>query len=337
MDEAGNAVQAMKPVFMMSPLSLAAYLPPGKVAFDFVIFDEASQIKPVDAFGAILRGSSTVVVGDSRQLPPTSFFEKAVEEEDKEWSESASDLESVLGLFTAKGAAERMLRWHYRSEHESLICVSNHEFYNDELVVFPSPNQERTERGLEFRYLPDTCYSAGQRRAINEGEARYVAKEVMKHARSFPNLTLGVAAFSKAQAETIQDQLELLRRHDPSLEKTFFSRHGNEPFFVKNLENVQGDERDVIFISVGYGRREDGWISMNFGPLNAEGGERRLNVLITRAKWKCVVFTNLRSDDLDLRRTNARGVAVLKTFLKYAETGVIGDPRPTGRGPDNDF
>jgi len=320
MVEAGKVIQVLKPVFMMSPLSVAMYLPPGSVHFDMVVFDEASQVKPVDAFGAILRGQQAIVVGDDRQLPPTTFFE----------TESVTmDLESILGLCVAQGMPQRMLRWHYRSQHESLITVSNYEFYDNRLTVFPSPEKDRRTVGLVYHYLPDTEYGRGGSRK-NIAEARAVAEAVIAHAHRAPGLTLGVAAFSMSQMEAVRDQLEVLRRADPACEP-FFRSHPEEPFFVKNLENVQGDERDVIFISVGYGRTAEGKISMSFGPLNADGGERRLNVLITRAKKRCEVFTNLRADDIDLERTKARGVQVLKRFLKYADTGSLDLPAPSER------
>ena len=333
MARAGRAVQAIKPVFMMSPMSVAAYLPPDSLRFDLVVFDEASQVRPVDAFGALLRGKQAVVVGDSRQLPPTSFFDRLIGDDDRDDGEElSSDVESILGLFAAQGAPQRMLRWHYRSRHESLIAVSNHEFYDDRLVVFPSPDAHRGEAGLVFRHLPGTVYDRGHSRT-NPGEAEAVAKAVMDFARAQlarpegQRLTLGVAAFSMAQREALVDGLEKLRRDDPVCEP-FFAEGTAEPFFVKNLENVQGDERDVIYISVGYGRDAEGRVAMNFGPLNADGGERRLNVLITRARLRCEVFTNLNADDLDLARSPARGVRALKTFLAYARDGQVDSTRP---------
>jgi hypothetical protein len=329
--QAGRAVQAVKPVFLMSPLSVAAYLEPGQLGFDLVVFDEASQVRPVDALGALLRGRQAIVVGDDRQLPPTTFFDRLTAgdegtDEDEERLASASEaLESVLGLFLAQGAARRMLRWHYRSRHESLIAVSNREFYDGRLIVFPGPEGDRSERGLVLRHLPETVYDRGGSRT-NPEEAAAVAAAVMDFAReqlTRPDdrrLTLGVAAFSAAQAEAITRRLERLRRDDSSCED-YFAEGGFEPFFVKNLESVQGDERDAMFISVGYGRDAEGRVSMNFGPLNGEGGERRLNVLITRARLRCEVFTNLRSSDLDRGRATARGVASLRTFLHFAERG----------------
>ena len=333
MSKAGNAIQAIKPIFMMSPLSVAKFLPPNSVDFDLAVFDEASQVKPVDAFGSIIRGGQTVVVGDSLQLPPTDFFDKHIAEDDKDEDTEenfAGDMESILGLFSAQHAPERMLRWHYRSRHESLIAVSNYEFYDNRLIIFPSPYEAQGEVGLVCHHLPDTTYDRGGNRS-NREEARIVAERAMDHARSHSHLTLGVATFSAPQMEAVQNELEILRRKDPSCEQTFFNAHPEEPFFVKNLENVQGDERDVIFISVGYGRDANGKLTMNFGPLNKKGGERRLNVLITRARRRCEVFTNLNGDDIDLSRTSARGVAALKRYLKYAETGELDIPRPSDR------
>ena len=312
---------------MMSPLSIAKYIPPGSVEFDLVVFDEASQVRPVEALGAIIRGRQAVVVGDSKQLPPTSFFDRLGDDGQEEGSQTA-DLESILGMFCAQGAPERMLRWHYRSRHESLITVSNHEFYDNRLVVFPSPDAGRADAGLVLRHFPDATYERG---GINTAEAKTVALSVMEHARTSPDTTLGVAAFSSVQARRIEDEVDILRRQDSSCEE-FFAGHPEEPFFVKNLENVQGDERDVMLISIGYGKIGGAHLPMNFGPLNQDGGERRLNVLITRARQRCAVYCNFVGADLDLRRSGARGVEALKTFLEYAETGSIDTPKATGRG-----
>jgi very-short-patch-repair endonuclease len=341
--KAGHAIQSIKPVFMMSPLSIANYLPPGALTFDLIIFDEASQVRPVDALGAIARGKQAVVVGDSKQMPPTSFFDSLVDSTDAEDQDevATSDVESILGLFCARGAHQRMLRWHYRSRHESLITVSNHLFYDDQLVVFPSPQRERNGLGLIYRYLETAHYDRGRTRT-NPAEAKAVATAVMAHARTQLTLpkekreTLGVAAFSISQMTAIEDQLELLRRQNPSCEE-FFSYPPHELFFVKNLESVQGDERDVIFISVGYGRTAEGFLGMSFGPLNRAGGERRLNVLISRARKRCEVFTNLKADDIDISATQSIGVASLKTFLHYAETGQLDVAAQTGRPPDSEF
>lgn len=330
--EAGQGIQAIKPVFMMSPISIANFLPPGSVKFDLVIFDEASQVKPVDAFGAILRGKQLVVVGDSKQMPPTSFFDRGAEVDEED--NVTADLPSILGLCDAQGAPNRMLRWHYRSKHESLISVSNHEFYENKLVIFPSPGS-KTRLGLMYHLLNDTYYDRGKTRS-NPLEAQAVAEAVMQHAKNNPKQSLGVVAFSTSQKEAIQDALEIKRRLHPEVEN-FFNPRNAEPFFVKNLENVQGDERDVIFISIGYGKTQEGYISMSFGPINNEGGERRLNVLITRAKLRCEVFTNLVSDDIDLNKSQKRGVRALKSFLQFAQKGILDIPEETGKEADSPF
>jgi very-short-patch-repair endonuclease len=343
---AGPVIQNIKPVFMMSPLSVAAYLTPGELNFDLVIFDEASQVRPADAFGAILRGNQLVVAGDDRQLPPSSFFERLTQDDtladdedeyDEELASSnaSGDFESILKLFKAV-SKPRLLRWHYRSRHESLIAVSNSEFYENKLIIFPSPDQARQEYGLVYHHLPQATYDRSKSRT-NLVEARTVAQAVMDHARLRPDLTLGVGTFSMAQREAITEQLEMLRRADSSCE-SFFTAHPDEPFFIKNLENIQGDERDVIYISIGYGRDTAGKVTLNFGPLTAKGGERRLNVLISRARQRCEVFTNLTEDDIDLSRTESAGVKSLKTFLKYARTGDLqAGPQESGRPADSPF
>ena len=219
---------------MMSPLSIANYLDPDSVAFDLVVFDEASQVRPVDALGALLRAEKAVVVGDSRQLPPSSFFDRVVQSDDDEDEDESvtADIESILGLFASRGAPSRSLRWHYRSRHESLIAVSNQEFYDGDLVVFPSPDVGREATGLHFHHLSDAVYDRG-RSAANQREAEAVAGAVMEHAVKAPGLSLGVAAFSQAQARAIEDRLEMLRLQDDSGEE-FFATHPEEPFFVKN-------------------------------------------------------------------------------------------------------
>ena len=333
-DQAGRAIQAIKPVFMMSPMSIANFLPPGKVEFDVVIFDEASQVKAVDAFGALLRGRQAIVVGDTRQMPPSDFFGREVDLEEED--NVTSDIESVLSMFRARGAQERYLSWHYRSRHESLIAVSNVEFYDRKLVIFPSPGTNPHAQGLRLHHLPDALYDRGRTRT-NREEAKHVALAVMEHAAIRPDLSLGVVAFSVAQRDLIQVEVELLRRKQTELDPFFNERHPNEPFFIKNLENVQGDERDGIFISIGYGRNESGRIAKEFGPVNRDGGERRLNVLISRAKMRMDVFCNFRADDLELDANASHGVRALKHFLKFAETGTLDIPRETGRDADSPF
>jgi very-short-patch-repair endonuclease len=337
---AGNAVAAIKPVFMMSPLSIAQYVEPGALEFDLLLIDEASQVRPIDALGAIARVKRIVVVGDDRQLPPTRFFMALMDdadiEHDLEQDEfHAGDIESILGLCAAQGLPQRMLRWHYRSRHHSLIAVSNRQFYDSRLYVVPSPVRGSRESGLVFHHVADGAFDRGNS-ATNRVEAARVASAVMQHAQRTPEHSLGVGAFSVAQRDAILDELERLRRHNPGCE-AFFATGKPEPFFVKNLENIQGDERDVIFISVGYGRDASGYLAMNFGPLSAEGGERRLNVLITRARTRCEVFSSITADDIDLNRATGKGPAAFKAFLSYAKSGVL-DIGVAGEGePDSAF
>jgi hypothetical protein len=320
------AVQAMKPVFMMSPLSVAQFLdaaaprPEDKpIGFDMLVIDEASQVEPVDALGAIARCTQIVVVGDDRQMPPTQFFKTMTGEDESPPEETlaqARDVESILSLCNARGVPSEMLRWHYRSRHQSLIKVSNDNFYEGRLLVIPSPRARTPALGLSLTRVEGGVFDSGGE-GVNLVEAKALAEAVLRHARETPKDTLGVAAFSVSQRDAILDAVEALRRDSPETE-SFFTGHADEPFFVKNLENVQGDERDAIFISIGYAPDKDGKFAMRFGPLSAEGGERRLNVLITRAKKRCTVFSSISSEQIDLERAAGRGVAVLKDFLAYA-------------------
>jgi very-short-patch-repair endonuclease len=339
MERAGPAVQALKPVFMMSPLSVAQFLAPGVLDFDLLVMDEASQIQPVDALGAVARARQVVVVGDPKQLPPTAFFSKMTgnagdDEEDE--AGRVGDIESILGLFTARGLPMRMLRWHYRSKHQSLIAVSNRQFYDSKLFIVPSPYTAEAGMGLRFHHIPNGLFDAGATRT-NQVEARIVAQAIVAHAREHSNLSLGVAAFSAAQRRAILDQLELLRRTLPAETEAFFQSHHAEPFFVKNLENVQGDERDVIFISVGYGPTVPGGrVPMRFGPLGSEGGERRLNVLISRAKQRCEVFSSMTDEDIDPDFAQSRkGVFAFRLFLHFARTGRMTMAESTGCDHDS--
>lgn len=323
MQRCGPAIQALKPVFMMSPLSVAQFLPPDALGFDMLVVDEASQVQPVDALGAIARAKQLVVVGDERQLPPTRFFAKMLGDaaDNEENGAQAADVESILGLCRARGLPERMLRWHYRSRHQSLIAVSNSQFYENKLFIVPSPYTSDAGVGLRFNHLPSAIYDRGNTRT-NPLEAKAVAKAVIDHARATPNLSLGIATFSTQQRRAIWDEVELLRRQHPETEG-FFGAHPSEPFFVKSLENIQGDERDVIYISIGYGRDAQNNVTMNFGPVGRDGGERRLNVLISRAKSRCEVFSSITDEDIDLERAKGKGTAALKLFMRYARTGQL--------------
>jgi very-short-patch-repair endonuclease len=338
MQKAGPAVQALKPVLMMSPLSVAQFLTPGRLTFDLLVMDEASQIQPVDALGAIARCRQVVVVGDERQLPPTKFFSKMTGSQpgdDDDDGTPVADIESILGLFVARGLPQRMLRWHYRSRHQSLIAISNSQFYENKLFIVPSPYTQEAGMGLRFHHVPEGVFDSGGT-GTNAIEARVVAEAIIRHAKTNAELSLGVATFSVSQRRAIQDELELLRRLNPDTEE-FFHAHPSEPFFVKNLENVQGDERDVIMISVGYARNSQGYMAMRFGPLGAEGGERRLNVLISRAKRRCEVFASMTDDDIDINRAKGKGVFAFKLFLHYARTGRLSVAQSSSRGVDSVF
>lgn len=347
LEKAGPTVQRIKPVFLMSPLSIAQFLPPGRLEFDLLIIDEASQVKPEDALGAIARTKQIVVVGDKQQLPPTSFFERLVSADDGEEDAAEDDaplsgaaptrdMESVLSLCEARGMTSRMLRWHYRSRHPSLIEVSNAEFYDHKLFMPPSPSLERTSEGLTVTRVAGSYDRGGKR--TNQIEAEAIVAAVRAHALSSPEISLGVVTFSVAQKTLLDDLMEAARRDDPGLD-AFINRPQAEEFFIKNLENVQGDERDAIFISVGYGPRIAGarLDSMAFGPVSAEGGERRLNVLFTRARRQTRVFVSFGADDIELERTVQGGPRILKRFLRYAETGIIDQPLPTGQDFDSPF
>jgi hypothetical protein len=328
---AGTAVQAVKPVFMMSPLSVAQYLEPGVLEFDMLLIDEASQVRPVEALGAAARCRQMVVVGDDKQMPPTQFFGRMLGDtssDERSLQMQAGDVESILGLAIARNMPQRMLRWHYRSKHESLIAVSNREFYDNQLYVVPSPERSG-ELGVKWRFVENGRFVKGR----NEIEATVVAEAIMRHARECPQWTLGVAAFSVTQRDSILESLAKLRRSNPDLD-SFFDPNAADPFSVKNLENVQGDERDAIFVSVGYGPGEDGKVSLNFGPVSATGGERRLNVLMTRAKRVLQIFSSMHAEDIDLTRATGRGPAVFREYLRYAEKGGEFDAARDGRSSD---
>ena len=346
MQAAGEMVQRIKPVFLMSPISIAQYLPPGSVHFDLLVIDEASQVRPEDALGAIARAQQIVVVGDQKQLPPTSFFDRLsggdddeAEDDDTVATAGATEMESVLTLCEARGLNPAMLEWHYRSRDPSLIAVNNAEFYDHRLILPPSPVQNDPEYGLSFRRVPGVYSSRSRgdgRPGTNRIEAEALADAVAAHARTRPDLSLGVVAFSKAQADMLTEVLEVARRKDEILDG--FLREGQaEDVFVKNIENVQGDERDVILISVGYGPAEPGGrlTSMSFGPINGEGGERRLNVLFSRARTRCVVFCSFDPNDIDTARTTREGPRVLKRFLEFARSGEMAQPVVTGEGFDS--
>ena len=350
MGRAGEAIQRAKPVFMMSPLSVAVHLPPELPSFDMVIFDEASQIKPEDALCAVIRGKQTIVVGDTKQMPPSSFFDRIADDDDYEeeddpeeggLGQEARKLESVLSLMSAavSGRTRRPdLRWHYRSLHPSLIQPSNELFYDNRLIVFPCAYVDLGGHrvGIVFHHHPETVYESGERKRYNRREAEIVAEAVHRHVRECRAESLMIAAMNKPQADLIFDEVSRLEREDPVPFQRFREAHPFEPLDVKNLENVQGDERDVVFISVTYGRDASGVIRQQFGPLLKEGGERRLNVLISRSRKRCEVFSNLTADDLRLDKPGS-GISALKSYLQYAQTGRLDIAAPTGGAEESPF
>ncbi len=350
-EKAGRSVQKIKPVFLMSPLSVAQFLPPGLIEFDLLVIDEASQVRPEDALGVIARSRQIVVVGDAKQLPPTNFFGRLmddatpVELDDDELeinpdeglrgAARVADMESILTFCTARGLNGKMLRWHYRSRHPSLIAVSNAEFYDNRLYMPPSPSMERTSEGF-MRERVQGSYERGGKR-INTIEARAIVAALAAHVQSTPDHSIGIVTFSVSQRDEILRLIDEERRTDPVLDR--FLTNQDEEVFVKNLENVQGDERDTILISVGYGPRAPGGRldAMNFGPVSVDGGERRLNVLFTRARFLCRVFVSFDSGDIDLGRATGAGPRVLKRFLAFAETGQLEQAMPTGEDSDSPF
>lgn len=299
------------PCMLMSPLSAAQYLDPKRKPFDIVVFDEASQLQTCKAVGALARGSSAVIVGDPKQMPPTSFFAVNTVDEDNIDTE---DLESILDDCLALNMSQTHLLWHYRSRHESLIAFSNRQFYENKLYTFPSVNDR--EQKVRLIHV-DGTFDRGKTRQ-NRAEAEAIVAELKRraHDKKLSKYSVGVVTFNITQQNLIDDLLTEQCKTDNVLE--MWAYHSKVPLFIKNLENVQGDERDVILFSVGYGPDKDGRVSMNFGPLNRDGGWRRLNVAVSRAKYEMVVYSTLDPDMINLSRTSAEGVAALKAFLQYA-------------------
>ena len=311
-------LQRLKPCFMMSPLSVSYFLDSDLYKFDMVIFDEASQILPEDAVGAIYRGAQVIIAGDTKQMPPTNFFKTTSvgEEFDKEEEEEEEDLvtencESILDEAEACLPSCTLL-WHYRSKDESLIAFSNKEIYNNRLITFPNCSKGR-DRGLEYIYVSDGVYQ----NRTNSREAQKCVSLLQEHLVRHPERSLGIIAFSVKQQAVIEEAINEFRLQHPEYEE-FFDEEKEEPFFVKNLENVQGDERDTIIFSICYGRNSQGKMYMRFGPLGINGGERRLNVAITRAKYNVKLVGSILPTDISLERTAAEGVRLLRAYISYA-------------------
>lgn len=315
--QCGSHLQRYKPCWMLSPLTLSSYIPYGEIEFDVVIFDEASQLRVEHALGAISLAKQVVIFGDEYQLPPTSFFQ-VVGDGDGEDVDESQDFESILHASkTILPAADVSLLYHYRSKSEDLIAFSNHYIYNDELITFPNANVE--SRGVEFEYVSDGIFD--NRRNLKEAER--IIQICVKFATEFPEKSLGVIAFSKSQEVAIRDALINWLKQNPDFEiaaKLDENSDESQAFFIKNLESVQGDERDIIILSVGYGRDKSGNIFQRFGPINSSYGYRRLNVAVTRAKEKIVCVSSLKSYEINPKET-ARGARLLQSYLEYAEKG----------------
>ncbi len=338
MKRAGHAILELKPCVMMGPLSVAQYLEPGILMFDLVVMDEASQLPQEEALGAIARGRQLVVVGDPKQLPPTNFFNKISITDDDDadatiLSESDSILETCEPLFR-----KRDLRWHYRSRHERLIAFSNHHFYDGRLIVFPSPFPQSRELGVHFHHVQDGEYHNRQ----NLKEALRVVDAILQHVRLRPDKSLGVVALNRTQSDLIEEIAETRLKHFHEFEnfRSEWLRLGY-PFFVKNLENVQGDERDVMFISATYGKAPGGTsVMQRFGPIthsHRRMGERRLNVLFTRAKHSLHVYSSMQADDIVVDAKTSVGTQRFRDYLRYAAGGSVEGPTITEREPDSDF
>lgn len=335
--EAPQLIQALKPCLLMSPLSVASYLGSSPFRFDLVVFDEASQIPPADAIGSILRGSQLIVAGDDKQLPPTRFFQADSEYDEEE--EESEPLESVLDECLALPKFTRApLKWHYRSRREELIDFSNKNFYDGELVTFPSPFSSQGPPAIEFRHVKDGVYDRGGSRK-NRKEAEAVVDLIEEHLRNRPGSSLGVITLGMSQEDALLDAWEQRKILKPDLEG-ISEADDKEPFFIKALERVQGDERAFIILSLGYGPDTKGIISMNFGPINKNGGERRLNVAVTRAREKMILVSSILPHQIDLARltTGSKGVAVLQQYLQYAYDGGHFPTKTSGTGePESEF
>ena len=337
---AGSALQALKPVWMMSPTSVAQFIRPGGLKFDLLIVDEASQMRPEYSVSCMLRSDQFVVVGDANQLPPSDHFRiaSATEEDDDDGVGVDESTESILDLANQRFRKKPRLKWHYRSQHESLIQFSNRQFYDRDLVVFPSPNGNDDDlMGVKCTYVPSVHPDTQYESSINQREAEEVIEQAFALMQQYPERSIGIVAMNAKQTELIQNEFDRLiveeekvRKYVEAFEQTV------DEFFIKNLENVQGDERDIILISTVYGPGKDGKVRQNFGLMNREVGWRRLNVLVTRAKMSCRLITSLRPDDVKITESSSRGVTAFKAYLTYAHNGAQYDDASGGE-TDSDF
>lgn len=323
--EIPNLITSLRPCFMMSPLSVSVFLEAKSYDFDLVIFDEASQVHTEDAIGAIMRGRQVIIVGDTQQLPPTNFFATSLNDEEYDMEDDevkysdAGSYDSILEEAVTV-LPERSLRWHYRSRHENLIAFSNIKVYNRSLITFPASIERAQDYGVEYFYVSNGVYDRGGKR-INVIEAQKVADLVFEHLQKYPERSLGVVTFSEPQQNAIDAAIRYKRYQNTAFE-SYFAEDKEEPFFIKNLENVQGDERDTIIFSIGYAKDQHGMMYMNFGPLSRDGGYRRLNVAITRAKYNVKLVGSIVPTDINIEKTSAEGVKLLRAYIEYAQNGV---------------
>jgi very-short-patch-repair endonuclease len=323
---------------MMGPLSVAQYLAPGQLKFDLVVMDEASQLKPEDAIGALARGGQIVIVGDPKQLPPTSFFQRVSLDAEDDGAEdtrtAVEEGESILDVASTLFQPVRRLRWHYRSRHHSLIAFSNNEFYQRDLIIFPSAYHDDPALGVKHRFIPDGIFENSR----NPREAAVVVEAVLEHMRQHPDESLGVVTLNFEQRELVEELLDRKLRDDPAaIAYQERMTGGQQSLFIKNLENVQGDERDVIFISTTYGADVRGNQYQRFGPINLASGHRRLNVLFTRSKKRTVVFSSLDPERIQTTVDSPWGVRALKQYLIFARTGILQQADDGADQPTNDF
>ena len=322
---------------MMSPLSVSTFLESNETRFDLVIFDEASQVLPQDAIGAIYRGKQLIVAGDDKQLPPTTFFTRSEDDPDVADGDDDSDSQhnilddyrSILTLFSDH-MKKLTLKWHYRSRSEKLIRFPNVHFYGGKLVTFPSVLDASNDEAVRLEFVEDGVWQDRK----NLPEAKRVADMIIDHLKTEPEKSLGVIAFNSSQQEAIEDEL-FSRQRKSSMIRDLFAKENKEPFFIKNLENVQGDERDVIFISMGYGYDGEKRFFKRFGPLSQKGGERRLNVAVTRARQEIVFVASVHSCDMDLPETVNDGPKLLRAYLDYVESGGVLSNPASASPPDN--
>jgi len=341
-NEIPHVLQALKPCMLMSPISVSTFLAPGKVKFDMVVFDEASQLPTSEAIPSILRGKQIIVAGDENQLPPTNFWRTSTIFEEENEAEYLDDYEPLESLLNDSIAIEPVFNvnrilWHYRSKDERLIKFSNNKFYENSLITFPSATTNNEGRGVHLVYTKDGIWDRGKSRT-NRIEAKTVAELVIEHFKNYPDRSLGVVSMNASQKELIENILDELITSKPELQ-ALLDMDCPEPFFVKSLENVQGDERDTIIICVGYAKTSDGSLSLNFGPLNSDGGWRRLNVLVTRAKWQTILVTSLQSHELSGINPLNKGAIMLREYIRYAEKdGVLSSDLVTETNEEtNDF